>query len=101
VSDSKAPVRVIDHLDLLAREPARERRRVQQQHHPVVAQCEIAGDRPRLAPSQDLVEIVGLRQGAVQIFRVRRRPAETLVVVFDKPGQPCIGRFDRGNAGQT
>jgi hypothetical protein len=37
----------------------------------------------------------------VQIFRVRRRPAETLVVVFDKPGQPCIGCLDRGNAGQT
>src|SRR6516165_510918 len=57
VSDSKAPVRVIHYLDLLAREPARERRRVQQKHHPIVAQCEIAGDRPFLAPSQDLVEI--------------------------------------------
>src|SRR6516225_1258192 len=29
VSDSKAPVRVIHHLDLLARQAARERRRVQ------------------------------------------------------------------------
>ena len=49
----------------------------------------------------DLVEIVGLRQRAVQIFCVRRRPAETLVVVFDKPGQPGIGHLDGGNAGQT
>src|SRR5271170_6405893 len=61
VSDSEAPVRVIHHLDFLAREPAREQRRVQQKHHPVVAQCEIAGDRPLLAPSQDLVEIAGAR----------------------------------------
>jgi hypothetical protein len=30
VSDGKAPVRIIHHLDLLAREPAREQRRVQQ-----------------------------------------------------------------------
>ena len=34
VPDSKAPVRVIHHLDLLAREPAREERRIQQKHHP-------------------------------------------------------------------
>src|SRR6516225_9654519 len=101
VPDSKAPVRVIHHLDLLAREPTREGRRIQQKHHPVVAQCEIAGERPLLAPSQDLVEIVGLGQRAMQIFCVRRRPAETLVVVFDKPGQPGVGRLDRGNAGQT
>src|SRR6516225_4104163 len=101
VPDSKAPVRVIHHLDLLAREAAREGRRIQQKHHPVVAQCEIAGERPLLAPSQDLVEIVGLGQRAMQIFCVRRRPAETLVVVFDKPGQPGIGRLDRRNAGQT
>jgi hypothetical protein len=46
---------------------------VQQKHHPVVAQCEIAGDPPLLAPSQGLVEIVGLRQQAVQIFCGSRR----------------------------
>jgi hypothetical protein len=57
--------------------------------------------RPFLAPSQDLVEIVGPRQGAVQIFRVRRRPAEAFIVVFDKPWQPCIGRLDRRNGCQT
>jgi hypothetical protein len=68
MSDSKSPVRVIDHLDLLAREPARERRRVQQQHHPVVAQCEIAGNRPLLAPSQDLIETVGLRALSPGLF---------------------------------
>src|SRR3954468_690012 len=37
VPDSEAPVRVIHHLDRLAREPAREGRRVQQKHHPVIA----------------------------------------------------------------
>jgi hypothetical protein len=101
VPNRKAPVRVVHYLDPLAGEPARERRRVEQQHHPVVAQGEIASDCPRLAPSQDLVEIVGLRQRAVQIFRVRRRPAETPIVVFNKPGQPCIGCRDRRNVGQT
>jgi len=37
-----------------------------------------------------LVEIIGLGQRAVQIFRIRRRPAETLVVVFDKLRHPCV-----------
>src|SRR4051794_8791430 len=68
--------------------------------HPVVAQREIAGELALLAPRQDLVKIVGLAQGAVQIFRVRRCPAETLIVVFDKSRQPCIGRFYRRNARQ-
>src|SRR3954447_9239327 len=75
-------------------------RRVQQKHHPVVAQREIAGELALLAPRQDLVKIVGLAQGAVQIFRVRRCPAETLIVVFDKSRQPCMGRFYRRNARQ-
>src|SRR3954452_19247453 len=65
VPDSEAPVRVIHHLDRLAREPAREGRRVQQKHHPVVAQRKIAGELALLAPRQDLVKIVGLAQGAV------------------------------------
>src|SRR4051812_25154715 len=65
VPDSETPVRVIHHLDRLACEPAREGRRVQQKHHPVIAQCEIAGELALLAPRQDLVKIVGLAQGAV------------------------------------
>ena len=82
VPDSKAPVRIIHHLDRPAGEPAREGRRVQQKHHLVIAQREIAGELALLAPRQDLVKIVGLAQGAVQIFRVRRCPAETLIVVI-------------------
>jgi hypothetical protein len=73
---SETTVRVIHHLDLLSCEPAREARRVQQKHHPVLTQCEIVGDLPLLAPRQDLVEIVGRRQRTVQIFRVRRRSVE-------------------------
>jgi len=61
MSVRKAPVRVIHHLGLLAREPARERGRVQEKHRPLVAQCEIAGESPFLAPSQDLVENTRLK----------------------------------------
>ena len=60
VPDREAPVRVIHHLDLLAHEPARERRRVQQKHHPVVAQSEIAGDP--LTEADDLNEILAWRE---------------------------------------
>src|SRR3954447_21346491 len=65
VPDSEAPVRVIHHLDCFAGEPAREGRRVQQKHHPVITQREIAGELALLAPRQDLIKIVGLAQGAV------------------------------------
>src|SRR4051794_28798405 len=60
VPDSEAPVRVVHHLDRLACEPARQKRRVQHKHHPVIAQGEIAGELALLAPRQDLVKIVGL-----------------------------------------
>jgi hypothetical protein len=71
VPDSEAPVRVIHHLDLLVGEPVREGRRIQQKHHPVVAQREIAGDPPLLAPSQDLVFYVGHHVNLTRIQRVQ------------------------------
>ena len=56
------PVRVIHDLHLLARQATGQRRRVQQQHHPVVVQGQVARHRALLPPGQDLVQIIGLRQ---------------------------------------
>ena len=73
-------VGVVHHLDLLACQAARQRRRVQHQHHPVIVQGKVARDRPLLPPRQDLVEIIRGRQLPVQILGVRGRAAKAVVV---------------------
>ena len=54
-------VRVIHHLHPLAHQAAGERRRIQEQHHPVIVQGQVARHRALLPPGQDLVQIIGLR----------------------------------------
>jgi hypothetical protein len=58
-------VRVVHYLYLLAYQATGQRRRVQQQHHPVVVQGQVARDRALLPPGQDLVQILGWCQRPV------------------------------------
>src|SRR5208282_5563440 len=51
------PVWVIHYLHFLAHQATGQWRRVQQQHHPVVVQGQVARDRALLPPGQDLVEV--------------------------------------------
>ena len=81
-------VRVVHHLHLLARQATGQRRRVQEQHHPVVVQGQVARDRALLPPGQDLVQIIGLRQRSMQILGIGRVAAEARVVGGDEPRQP-------------
>src|SRR5262249_40032124 len=60
------PIRVVHYLDLLAHQATGQRRRVQQQHHPVVVQGQVARDRALPPPSQDLVQVIGLCQRSMQ-----------------------------------
>ena len=89
------PVRVVHHLDLLAHQATGQRRRVQHQHHPVIVQGQVARDCALLPPSQDLVQIIGLRQRSMQVLGVRRITAEARVVGGDEPGQPSVRRGNR------
>src|SRR4029077_17134136 len=49
--NGEPPVRVVDYFHLLARQATGQRRRVQQQHHAIVVQGQVARDRALLPPS--------------------------------------------------
>src|ERR1700730_7727170 len=66
--------------------------RVQQQHHPVIVQGQVARQRALLPPGQDLVQIIGWRQRPMQVLGIRRVAAETRVVGGDEPRQPGVRR---------
>jgi len=57
--DREPPVGVIHNLHLLAHQTAGQRRRVQEQHHAVVVQGQVARHCALLPPGQDLVQIIG------------------------------------------
>ena len=88
-------IRIVHHIDLLACQPTRERRWIEQQHHPVVMQGQVVGDRPHLPPGQDLIQIVGRGQRPVQVLGIRRLPPETGVVAGDEARQPRVRRCKR------
>jgi len=71
------PVRVIHHVDLLSHQAARQRRRVQHQHHPVIVQGQVVRDRPFFLPGQHLIEVIGRAQRPMQVLGIRRLSAET------------------------
>jgi hypothetical protein len=88
----EAPVRVVHDLHLLAHQATGQRGRVEQQHHPVVVQGQIARDRALLPPGQDLIEVIGLCQRPMQILGIGRVTAKARVVGGDEPRQPCVCR---------
>ena len=98
--NGKPPVRVVRHLDLLACQASCEWRRLQDQQHPVVVQGEVLRHRPRLAPGQDLVQIVCRGQCPMQILGIRRFPGKSSIIGGDEARQPCVRRLDRGNPRQ-
>ncbi len=59
--------RVVHHLHLLAHQATGQRGRIQEQHHPVVVQGQVAGDRALLPPRQDLVQIICQYQRPMQL----------------------------------
>jgi hypothetical protein len=89
------PVRVIHDLHLLAHQATGQGRGIEDQHHPVVVQGQVARDRALFPPGQDLVQVIGLRQRPMQVFGIRRVAAEALVVGGDEPGQPCVRHGNR------
>src|SRR5271163_2836306 len=91
----KPPVRIVHYLDLLAHQATGQRRRVEEQHHPVVVQGQVAGDRPLLPPGQDLVQIIGWCQRPMQVLLVRRVPPEAPIVGGNEPRQPSVRRGHR------
>jgi hypothetical protein len=91
----EAPVRVVHDLHLLAHQATGQRGRVEQQHHPVVVQGQVARDRALLPPGQDLIQVIGLCQRPMQILSIGRVTAKARVVGGDEPGQPCVCRSNR------
>jgi hypothetical protein len=59
----KPPVRVVHHVDLLAHQSTRQRRRVQQQHHAVVVQGQVLRDSTRLPRKREPISMLDVCGG--------------------------------------
>src|SRR6266853_6152633 len=98
VADRQPAVGIIDNGDALAAELAGDLVGLEQEHDFVVLQGQAVGNRPLLAPGEDVGEIVAGDQWPVQVLRVVRFLAEAGVVVGQETRQQFIAGANRTDA---
>jgi hypothetical protein len=94
-------VGIIDNGDALATELAGDRVRLEQEDDFVVLQGQAVGNRPLLAPCQNVGEIIAGRQSPMQVLGVVRFLAEAGVVVVQETRQQFIAGANRADAVKT
>ena len=101
VADRQPAVGIIDDGDALAAELAGELVWLDQEHDLVVLQGQVIGNRPLLAPGEDIGEIVAGRQWPMEVLGVVRLLAEAGVVIGQKTRQQLVSGGDRADTLKT
>ena len=88
---------IIDNGDALAAEFAGDLVRLQQEQNLVVLQRQAVGNRPLLAPGEDVGEVIAGRQWPMQVLGVARFLAEAGVVIGQETRQQLIAGGNRAD----